>query len=163
MKKVFFSLMIVFAMATAAVAQPRAIGARLGGNLEFSYQHSLAQGNMMVDLTAGVTNVWNNWAHAGVTAMFDWVWAIGASNWNWYVGPGVGVGFNYGRYWKDYDYLPVTVAVGAQIGVEYQFGIPLNISLDWRPMFNVLGFFRGHEYPFYNNFYSVALGLRYRF
>ena len=82
MKKVFFTLMIVFAMVTAAVAQPRAIGARLGGNLEFSYQHSLAQGNMMVDLTAGVTNVWNNWAQANVTAMFDWVWAIGASNWN---------------------------------------------------------------------------------
>lgn len=165
MKKVFFSLMIVFAMATAAVAQPRAIGARLGGNIEFSYQHSLAQGNMMVDLTAGVTNVWNNWAHADLTAMFDWVWAIGASNWNWYVGPGVGVGFNYGRAWNDYGYLPVSLAIGGQIGIEYQFGIPLNISLDWRPMFNVLGFVRGDAtaYPFYNYFYSAAIGLRYRF
>ena len=59
MKKVFFSLMIIFAMVTAVVAQPRAIGARLGGNLEFSYQHSFAQDNMVLPMsgTTGLTQV----------------------------------------------------------------------------------------------------------
>lgn len=154
---------MICAIAGAAIAQPRAIGARLGYNLEFSYQHSIAAGAMFVDLTVGATNVWNQWGVVGATAMFDWVWGIGASNWNWYVGPGFGVSYHYGQYWRDHNYYPFGVSVGAQLGVEYQFNIPLNISLDWRPMVNVMGFFRGDGYPIYNSFYSVALGLRYRF
>ncbi|MBO7647346.1 MAG: hypothetical protein J6S56_04525 [Bacteroidales bacterium] len=163
MKKIIVSLILICTMAGVSMAQPRAIGARLGGNVEFSYQHDLAGGAMFVELTAGASNYWSPWGSVGVASMFDWVWGIGASNWNWYVGPGVGVGFNYGAYWREHDYLPVTLAFGAQLGIEYQFSIPLNISLDWRPMVNVLGFVRGHEFPIYNNFYSVALGLRYRF
>jgi len=163
MKKFVVTLVLICTMAGVAMAQPRAIGARIGGNVEFSYQHSIAAGSMMVDLTAGATNYWNGWGAANVTAMFDWVWGIGASNWNWYVGPGVGLGFNYGHYWKEYDYIPFGVCVGAQLGIEYQFGIPLNISLDWRPMVNVLGFVRGSSYPVSGYLYGVALGLRYRF
>ena len=154
---------MICAIAGAAIAQPRAIGARIGGNVEFSYQHDLAGGAMFVDLTAGAHNYWNSWGSVQVTSMFDWVWGIGASNWNWFVGPGVGVSFNYGKSWSDNGYLPVGLALGGQIGVEYQFSVPLNISLDWRPMVNVLSFVRGNSYPIYNNFYSVALGLRYRF
>ena len=163
MKKVIVTLVLICTMAGVAMAQPRAIGARLGGNVEFSYQHSIAAGAMFVDFTVGAHNYWNPWGSVQATAMFDWVWGIGASNWNWYIGPGVGVSFNYGKAWNENGYLPVGLAVGGQIGIEYQFGIPLNISLDWRPMVNVLGFVRGNTYPIYNSFYSVALGLRYRF
>ena len=162
MKKLFVTLLVMCAIVGATMAQPRAIGARLGYNLEFSYQHSLSGGDMMVDLTAGATNVWNGWAYADINAMFDWVFNI-KGGWNWYVGPGVGVGFGFGHWWKEYDYIPFRLNVGAQIGVEYQFGIPLNLSLDWRPMVNVLGFGRGAGYGWYQGFYGVALGIRYRF
>jgi len=94
--------------------------------------------------------------------MFDWVFNI-SGGWNWYVGPGAGIGFGFGRWWHDYNYIPFRLNVGAQIGVEYQFGIPLNLSLDWRPMVNVLGFVRGNHYPLWYSFSGVALGVRYRF
>ena len=161
MKKLFTTLFVMLAIVSVSLAQPRAIGGRIGYNVEFSYQHSLGQ-KMMMDLTAGVTNVWNGWAYADVTAMFDWVFNINGG-WNWYVGPGIGVGYGFGRWWHDYHYIPFRLNVGAQIGVEYQFGIPLNLSLDWRPMVNVLGFTRGNGYGWYQGFYGVALGIRYRF
>ena len=161
MKKLFTTMIVMLAVASVAFAQPRAIGGRIGYNLEFSYQHGIGDG-FMVELDAGATNVWNGWAYADVNAMFDWVFNINGG-WNWYVGPGVGVGFGFGRYWHDNNYIPFRLNVGAQIGVEYQFNIPLNLSLDWRPMFNVLGFTRGTGYGWYQGFYGVALGVRYRF
>ena len=164
MKKLFVTLFVMCAIVGATMAQPRAIGARVGYNLEFSYQHSLGE-RMMMDLTAGATNVWNGWAYADVNAMFDWVFNINGG-WNWYVGPGAGIGFGFGHWWKDYGYIPVRLNVGAQIGVEYQFDIPLNLSVDWRPMVNVLGFLPGEhgvKYPLYYSFAGVALGVRYRF
>ena len=161
MKKIIVSLILICTMAGVSMAQPRAIGARLGGNIEFSYQHSLAAGSWMMDLTVGATNYWNKWGAVGVTVMFDKVWGIGASNWNWYLGPGVGVGYNYGPYWKENGYWPFGLYVGGQIGIEYQFNIPLNISLDWRPMWNFAG--SGSGYGFAGYLTGVALGLRYRF
>ena len=41
MKKITLLFLFVVAMTTAAFAQPRAIGARIGYGFEASYQHSL--------------------------------------------------------------------------------------------------------------------------
>lgn len=158
MKKVILSIFFVCAVATAAIAQPRAIGARIGYNVEFSYQHNIAT-NWMFDLTAGATNYWSSWGRADVTMMFDWILNI-HGGWNFYIGPGAGLSYYYSPHY-DYDGHRLGVNVGGQLGFEYQFGIPLNISLDWRPMWNVLGF--GHYDHYYGDFYGFALGLRYRF
>ena len=159
MKKIFATLLVMFTIVSVSFAQPRAIGGRLGYNLEFSYQHTLSN-NMMTDLTIGATNVWNGWAYIDATAMFDWVFNI-SDGWNWYVGPGVGVGVGVGRWWRENNYMPFRLNVGGQIGIEYQFGAPVNLSLDWRPMLNVLGV--NHGYGWYNGLLSLALGVRYRF
>jgi len=160
MKKLFATLILLCAVISVSFAQPRAIGGRIGYNVEASYQHSIAKINML-DISAGVTNEWNGWAYAEANCMFDWVFNI-KGGWNWYVGPGVGLGLGYGRFWNEHNYNPFRVNVGAQLGFEYQFGIPLNLSIDWRPMVNVLGF--GHNaYPIYKSFYNFAIGVRYRF
>lgn len=161
MKKFLLTICLVAAIVVAGNAQPRAIGARLGWNLEFSYQHGFANRNM-IDLTAGVTNFYNNHAYVDVNCMFDWVFNI-KGGWNWYVGPGLGVGYGFGSYWRDEDgakYHAFRLNVGAQIGVEYQFGIPLNLSLDWRPMWNILS---NYDNPHYDGFCSFGFGIRYRF
>ncbi len=156
MKKIIVSLMFVCATVTVANAQSRAIGARLGYNLEFSYQHALASRNM-IDLSVGVTNFYNDYGYIEADCMYDWVFNI-RGGWNWYVGPGVGLGYGFGSGWEN----AFRVSVGGQLGVEYNFGIPLNLSLDWRPMVNVLGF-GNSSYHWYNGFSSIALGIRYRF
>ena len=47
MKKLVLLSLFVVAMATAAFAQPRAIGGRLGYGIEVSYQHTLSEENMV--------------------------------------------------------------------------------------------------------------------
>ncbi len=160
MKKILTTLFVLFAVVSVSFAQPRAIGARLGYNEEFSYQHSLTPG-MYVDVTAGIGNLWSYWAYADVNAAFDWTFNI-KGIWNWFVGPVAGIGFGYGYNYRYYDYMPLRVNVGGQIGFEWQFSIPLNLTVDWRPMVNVLGFGKDY-YPHWSGLYNFGVGLRYRF
>ena len=165
MKKITLILALVMGIAISLEAQPRAIGARLGGNAEFSYQHQL--GSNMIDATVGVG--YFGWMNVTATAVYDWVFPIKswshAGAWNWYAGPGIGVGYlfnttGYGRnLYSGNSYIPVILNVGGQIGVEYQFNFPLTLSVDYRPMFNVLGFGSGY----WGDFYGAAIGVRYRF
>ena len=156
MKKLALILALVMGIAISIEAQPRAIGARLGGNTEFSYQHQLGSSNML-DATAGLTFGWN-WMSISATAVYDWIFPINswsyAGEWNWYAGPGAGIGFLFGEY-----KIPVALNIGGQIGIEYQFDFPLTLSVDYRPMLNILGF--GDKC--WNNFFGAALGVRYRF
>lgn len=160
MKKLFTTLFVMLAVASVAFAQPRAIGGRLGYNEEFSYQHSITEG-MYVDLTAGLGNVWSPWSYADVTASFDWVFNI-KGIWHWFVGPAAGIGYGYGSYYKDNAYMPLRLNIGGQIGFEWQFGIPLNLTVDWRPMVNVMGFNNNLYSPLYG-LANIGVGLRYRF
>lgn len=160
MKKVFTTVLIMFTIVSVSLAQPRAIGGRLGYNEEFSYQHAITDG-MYVDLTAGAGNMWSAWSYADVTATYDWVFNI-KGIWNWFVGPAAGIGVGYGRYYSEYNIMPFRVNVGGQIGFEWQFNIPLNLTVDWRPMVNVLGFNNTHYGPLFG-LANVGVGLRYRF
>ena len=155
MKKIALILALVMGIAISVEAQPRAVGARLGGNMEASYQHQLGTKNM-IDATAGMTFGWG-WMAISATAVYDWIFPINswsnAGEWNWYVGPGAGIGFITGG-WK----VPVALNIGGQVGIEYQFECPLTLSLDYRPMINVLGF--GSYWADYS---AIAIGVRYRF
>ncbi len=173
MKKIFTTVFMLVLLFGILHAQPRTIGARIGGNMEVSYQHNVLSYNML-EISAGVSNyfprnvdgLYKNYGYVGVTAMFDWIFNI-SGGWNWYLGPGVGVGY----YWRDY-YGPnhINLNVCGQIGIEYQFNIPLTLSLDWRPSVNVLGFFpaihqdENYRYkPYFGDFTGIAIGVRYRF
>lgn len=179
MKKIFTTLIIMLAVASVAFAQPRAIGGRFAVNTEeFSYQHSITDG-MYLDLTAGYGfAIRSGWGHSDVNAALDWTFNI-KGIWNWFVGPAVGVGYgfgyNYSYYsrrggydiWGDhgyYDapYMPFRLNVGGQIGFEWQFSIPLNLTIDWRPMFNVMSVVNPY-YPKFDGLYNFGVGLRYRF
>lgn len=175
MKKIFTTLFVMLAVASVAFAQPRAIGGRIGLNsTEFSYQHSLSDG-MYLDLTAGYGYALRGgWGHTDITAAMDWVFNI-KGIWNWFIGPAVGLGYGFGyNYWYysrrgyygDNLYMPFRVNIGGQVGFEWQFSIPLNLTVDWRPMVNVLGF--GYQRPSgstgaWNNLLNFGVGVRYRF
>ena len=159
MKKIALILTLVMGIAISIEAQPRAVGARLGGNMEASYQHQLGAKNM-IDATAGLTLGWN-WMAVSATAVYDWIFPINSWNnagkWNWYAGPGAGVGFVIPA--SGYSVrIPVALNIGGQAGIEYQFEFPLTLSLDYRPMINVLGFG-----SYWTDYSAIALGVRYRF
>lgn len=145
MKKFILTAISVLVVAFGASAQPRALGLRVGGDAEASYQHSFGDNFLEADLGLA-------FAHPGlqVTGIFDFVFAS-VDNFNFYAGPGAQI-----NVWsKSASERSAGIGVGGQIGAEYRFGIPFNISLDWRPMWNFIGQ--------YASWSSVAIGFRYRF
>jgi len=163
MKRFGLVVFIMAAFAAIAVAQPRAIGARIGYGVEVSYQHSLNSENM-VSIDLGVP------AFVGLeaAATYDWINPGGLTipwneqgSWNWYAGVGAGAGF-----W--FQPMLGFVGVAGRIGIEYNFWFPLQLSLDYRPLIGVEFGDRGDNPPVDINtagLYAggIALGVRYLF
>ena len=152
MKKIILVAAMVLGFAVAASAQPRALGIRGGWGAELSYQHSLGANFAEFDLGLYGTNSLN------VAATYNFMLAqpswTSRGEWGVYGGPGAvaGLGLGEGGY--------LSAGVVAQVGLEYSFWFPLQISLDIRPQIALtladqmaLGF--GGFYP--------SLGLRYKF
>ncbi|MBO8453675.1 MAG: hypothetical protein IAC07_02990 [Bacteroidetes bacterium] len=154
MKKILIIAALMLGTAFAAAAQPRAIGGRLGWGLEASYQHTV-NGADFVEANLGLFT----FNHANATATYNFMIAqpgwTPRGEWGFYAGPGasVGVGFNGGA----------SIAVAGQVGLEYTFWFPLQLSVDLRPQIGVwlnngAGFYTGGLYGF-----VPCLSVRYRF
>lgn len=160
MKKVIGILGFLIATAFSSIAQidANAIGLRFGGggfgtSAEISYQRNMG-GNNRIELDLGG---YSRASHGGfgVAGMYHWGWNL-VEDLHWYMGPGVGIAFFNNRTANE-TYM--SISAGGQIGLEYDFrnlGIPLQASLDFRPMFTVLGSKYGHAW-------SSALAIRYLF
>lgn len=154
MKKIILVAAMVLGFAAAAVAQPRAIGVRIGNGGEVSYQHTLGENFLEVDggLGLGFDGTFN----VGATGIYNFMIAqpqwTSQGTWGFYAGPGVGVGLGLGEA----NYF--TLAVAGMVGLEYTFNFPLQLSLDVRPQIG-LGF-GGHGLHWG---LMPALGVRYRF
>jgi len=135
MKKLLVvALLSMFTM--GAMAQHRAIGARLSNILEVSYQREAGSSNFW-EFDAGV---WNNLKGTQVSAVYNWIiaspdWSP-KGEWNWYLGVGGAAGIDWNRYnvEKDRDELGVFVGVAGVVGLEYTFWFPLQLSADFRPV-----------------------------
>ncbi len=155
----FLLLGLVFS-ANAQEISKNAIGLRLGDNDGFggevSYQRGLSKNNRL-EFDLG----WRNSQHVDafkLAGLYQWVWNIDGG-FNWYAGAGGGVGS-----WsvdKDYgDGSGSFVFAAGDIGIEYLFDFPLQLSLDFRPEI-----YFGGDYADYNDNFGpdIALGVRYRF
>lgn len=155
MKKIILTLALVAGIISAVNAQVdgKAIGLRFGGSYsgnygaEISYQQALGSANRLeLDLGA------NSWG-LGVTGIYQWVWDLSAlsDGFNWYAG----VGANAGLWNSNSGFSGITLGLAGQVGAEYNFNIPLQLSLDYRP---IIPLFNGHGYSD-----GIALGVRYKF
>ena len=167
MKKIILSAIMLMGLAFTTQAQEiskNALGLRLGDNDgfggEISYQRGLSKNNRL-ELDLGIRNR-GNYNNDGdlnavkLAALYQWVWNIDGG-FNWYAGVGGGLG-SYDYKYKDGTRDNGTFAFAAgDIGLEYNFDIPLLISLDFRPEIGGNGY--------YNNNYGsdIALGVRYQF
>lgn len=130
MKKLFLFLAAVVTMGLAANAQSDAIGLRFGGGsgfgAEISYQKGLGGNRLEVDL--GLSNGSHD-TYMHLTGMYHWTMNI-VDKLDWYVGPGAQVGFcsNHG----------LGLSIGGQLGIEYKFSFPLQVSLDVRPLYYLI-------------------------
>jgi hypothetical protein len=178
MKKLSVLFIIMIVSCTVAMAQPRAIGGRVGYSIGPSYQHSIGEKYM---LQADI-DILGYWRGAQGTLTFNWVgpiasWNVG--NMNWFAGVGVGGGYlwGWGRtiiMYADY-YYPKNhfwnygragfVGVAGMGGVEMNFKFGLQLSLDWRPLIGPQIYKGGSVDYFLEGLYmgAVGLGVRYKF
>lgn len=162
MKKVFFTTIFIIGAIFVSQSQTiseNAIGLRFGGGngygAEVSYQRALDDNNRL-ELDLGWRND-RDFDAFKLVGLYQWVWNIDGG-FNWYAGVGGGVGsISDNRFDRSDDGAYVFAA--GDIGIEYNFDIPLLISLDFRPE---IGFF-GDEYPLNSFSPDIALGVRYQF
>lgn len=135
------------------VNSENAIGIRFGENngfgAEISYQTRISDMNR-IEANLGFRN--NAWK---ATGLYQWVWNID-SGLNWYAGFGAGIG----SWTSKNDALTndgLFINVDGDVGIEYIFDIPLQVSLDFRPEFGLVG-----NYGDGTDF-DIALGIRYLF
>ena len=140
MKKIILVAALILGFAAAASAQPKAIGLRIGGGAELSYQHNVGANFIEADLGL------ESFKNLGVAATYNFNIAEFGDGFKFYAGPGIGLGFAES----------LMVGVAGQAGVEYNFAsAPVNISVDVRPYFDFMGVGLVGWYP--------HIGVRYNF
>ncbi|MDX1363428.1 hypothetical protein [Arenibacter latericius] len=156
MKKLFGLLTVALLMTISAQSQSiseNALGLRLGDNDgfggEISYQRYLKENNRL-EFDLGWRNS-NDVDAFKLVGLYQWVMPIDGG-FHWFVGAGAGIG----QY--DADNSNGTFAlIAGDIGIEYDFDIPLILSLDFRPELGLTSKYSDDLDM------DIALGIRYQF
>ncbi len=154
-----FVLMIVSATGFSQSISDNAIGLRLGDSdgfgTEISYQRALGENNRL-ELDLGWRSG-SGYDAFRLTGLYQWVFNLDG-NFNWYVGAGGGVAnVSIDNAPAGTDDSETYFYAAGDIGIEYDFDIPLLLSLDFRPEFG-FGDLLDDDVDF-----DIALGIRYQF
>ena len=164
MKRIIIIATLILSVATA-YAQPRAIGGRLGSGLEVSYQHNIAETANFHEMNLGLSFI-----GLGLDATYSYNYMIAQPDWSkkgqwgFYAGPAANVGYSAWGYYTGSAWGTAHIGIGGQLGLEYTFDFPLQLSFDLRPTLGVrfgsgyVGFYSGGLWGF-----IPSLSLRYRF
>ena len=165
MKRLLLVVAAVLGLATAALAQPKAIGIRgglfgLSVNGEISYEHWYTLFDNDYDfIEAELGVIGGNGFKA--TAIYNFTLAqpdwTDTGEWGLYVGPGITAGYGSALANDGEVKASPFLGVAFQLGMEYTFPFPLQLSLDFRP--NILIPARMIR----TSWYGLALSGRYAF
>ena len=165
MKKTLLIVIALLGLSLAAVAQPKAIGVR-GGlfgphfNGEISYEHWATLFDNDYDFVEVDLGVFGGNGFKA-TALYNFTFAppefTDRGEWAFYTGPGLAVGYGTGENKEGEKKAAPFVGLAYQLGLEYTFWFPLQLSVDFRPSFMIPAFMnRG-------NWYGFAISARYAF
>lgn len=163
MKKLILLTICLLGFTFSSQAQSiadHALGLRLGDSggfgTEISYQNGLGDNNRLeLDLGWGDNSHYDAFKLVG---LYQWLWNI-ESGFNWYVGAGAGLGTRDFHDADDHSHADDSdffALLAGDIGIEYNFDIPLLLSLDFRPELGLDDY--GDDVDF-----DIALGIRYQF
>ena len=159
MKKLFllsFALLGFVFVSSAQEISENAIGLRLGDSdglgAEITYQRALGDNNRL-EVDFGWRDG-NNFNAFKLTGLYQWVFPLDGS-FNWYVGAGGGIASFDGKNILDGESETALFAAG-DIGIEYNFDIPLLLSLDFRPELGFGDFTDDLDF-------DIAFSIRYQF
>lgn len=161
MKTSLLTIFCIFGLAISAHAQSiskNALGIRVGDDdgfgVEISYQRALQEATRLeIDLGLRSGDDYDGFK---LTGLHQWVWRLDG-NFNWYAGAGGGVGaYNIDNVPAGTDDTDTFFFLAGNLGIEYDFDIPLVISLDVRPEIGFGDF--NDDFDF-----DLGLGIRYQF
>ena len=172
-----FAIALSILVSVTTYAQPKAIGGRVGAiGADISYQHSFSSEQFLTidagpDLGYGVSGVLGS----RICGVYNFIWAspkwTRKGTWNIYAGPGLTTGWVEDRTViksgvERANTFARGLMIGAvgQVGLEYNFTFPLQLSLEIRPTLGI--HITGRSLSFYDNGFLgfvPSLGIRYRF
>lgn len=142
MKK--FILTIFFAVTFIALSSAQdyktGIGLRAGYPAGLTVKHFISSKTALEGILA------TQWRGFVITGLFEAHKQLAdVNNLNWYYGFGAHVGFWNGTsnrsYWMEPGTSYTVVGIDGILGLEYSFeDIPINLSIDWKPAFNLTGY-----------------------
>ena len=162
MRKLILSLVAVFALGFAAQAQDYDFtgGVRIGYGAAFSLEASgqaFVNDINRIELDLGIRfqnhyrkyDDYEIYYHLGpiLSTSYQWHWFL-AGGFGVYGGPAIQLSLPGWHYFS--------LGAGGQVGFDYQFDAPFQLSLDFRPIYNFFGPYQGFD-P------NVGIGLRYSF
>ena len=160
MKNIGVLLCVMFCVSflQAQSISENALGLRLGDSdgfgAEISYQRALGDMNRL-EIDFGWRDG-KNFTAIKLAGLYQWVWQLDG-NFNWYAGVGGGfASFSLDNVPDGFDDSETALFVAGDIGIEYDFDIPLLLSLDFRPEIGLGDFNNDLDF-------DIALGIRYQF
>lgn len=151
-------LFLTFALQAQKISK-NALGIRIGDSDgfggEISYQRKIAT-DKRLEFDLGLRGS-NNVNALKLAVIHQWIWNI-EHGLNWYAGIGGGVG-SWSYNYKNTSNSQSFIFLAGDLGIEYDFDAPFQISLDIRPEF----YFNSSSYRTNNFGPDIALGVRYRF
>jgi len=156
MKKIIITMSLALLMVTVLNAQDYKTGIGLRGGLYsgLTVKHFISQKVALEGLVS------TRWSGLEVTGLYEvHKQAFDVERLNWYYGGGAHIGFYNGNNttWGSAGTSYTVLGVDGILGIEYNFKeIPINLGLDWKPSFNIIG---------YSHFFGdgAALSIRYIF
>ncbi|MBP9215397.1 MAG: hypothetical protein KBF36_12605 [Chitinophagaceae bacterium] len=142
MKKVFI---VVICLLGINAVQAQSMGSSYKTALGFkaypgaiSIKH-FTKSNVAIE---GLGYFWNYGSR--ITGLYEFHGNVnGAPGLKWYAGPGAHIGFWNDKWKKEYSNRDNGVAIGIDgvLGLDYKItGAPINLSIDWQPSFNLVGY-----------------------
>ena len=129
MKRIFLVILIAILTVLSAKSQPKSFGLRLGNDCQLSYEHNAGGPADFFEFDLGMQFYYGYAVGLNAAAAYNFMiaqpdWSE-KGQWGFYAGPAAKLGYVWiGGY----------LAVGAQVGLEYEFPFPLQLSIDIRPV-----------------------------
>lgn len=140
MKKIIFVFLIALFLGLKSNAQDynTGIGLRGGAWNGLTVKHFLSE-------KAAIEGLFESrWRGFNLTGLYEiHNRAFDIDRLNWYYGVGAHIGFYDSQYkkWGDNSGTYTVVGIDGILGLEYNFSeIPFNLSIDWKPAFNLAGY-----------------------
>jgi len=141
MKKSLITCLIAFGFASISFAQDYTTGIGLRGGLFYglTVKHFISEKSALEGL---ISSRWRGFELTGLYEIHNQ--AFNTEGLKWHIGFGAHVGFwngNYTyKYWGDEGTNYTVIGIDGILGLEYSFSeVPINLSVDWKPVFNLVG------------------------